>query len=69
MKHLLQSTWTGKYFAHGKWTAKLAEAQTFSHALPAIEASIRNKLKNVELVLMLGNEPSAADDIRVPLAA
>ncbi len=69
MKHLLQNTWTGKYFAYGKWTRRIAEAESFPHALSAIETSIRNKLRHVDLVLMLGSEPSAADDIRVPLAA
>ncbi len=69
MKHLLRNRWTKKYFAYGRWTANVAQAQNFTNALSAITCCIQNNLKNVEMVLMLGSVPSPADDIRVPLSA
>ncbi len=69
MKHLLRHNWTGKYFADGTWTRDLAQAKTFINALSAITCAIQNNLNHVEMVVMLGSEPSAHDDIRIPLSA
>jgi len=69
MKHLIQNTATRKYFAHGDWTPDVSQAQNFRTPLTAISFSIQNNLRNVEMVLMLGNEPSSANDIRLPLCA
>lgn len=68
MKHLIRNRWTKRYFAYGKWTDKVAQAQNFTNALSAITCCIQNNLKNVEMVLMLGSEPSPQDDILVPLS-
>lgn len=68
MKHLIQNQATRKYFAHGKWTPDIAKAQNFNTPLTAISFSIQNNLKDVDMVLMLGNEPSPANDIRLPLS-
>ena len=66
MKHLIQNQAARMYFAHGKWTPDIAKAQNFGTPLTAISFSIQNNLKNVDMVLVFGKEPSPANDIRLP---
>ncbi len=61
MTHLIRNTATNKYFAHGDWTPDIAKAQRFDSPLSAISFTIRNHLKNAELVVLFGGEPSARD--------
>ncbi len=69
MKHMLRNRWTKKYFAYGRWTANVAQAQNFTNALSAITCCIQNNFRNVEIVLMLGSKPCPRDDIFVPISA
>ena len=68
MKHLLRNTATRKYFDHGNWTPNIAQAQLFANPLSAISCSLRNKLKNAELVVVVGRELST-NDIHLSLSA
>ncbi len=61
MKHLLQNRFTKRYFARGKWTSKITQAEVFATTLSAINCCLQNNIENVELILVLGNKPSAAD--------
>ena len=68
MKHLIRNTATRKYFNHGNWTPEFTHAQQFENPLSAISFSLRNELKNAELVVVLGRELSA-NDIHLSLSA
>ncbi len=61
MTHLIRNTATNQYFDHGDWTPDMAKAQRFDSPLSAISFSIRNRLKDAELVVVIGGEPSARD--------
>jgi len=66
MKHLIRNRATKSYFAHGEWTPDITQAQDFGNSLSAISYSIQHDLKKAEMVLVLGDEPSA-DDVRFPI--
>ncbi|HEY5910133.1 MAG TPA: hypothetical protein VJA21_05965 [Verrucomicrobiae bacterium] len=68
MKHLIRNTATRKYFTHGDWTPNISRAQRFGNPLAAISFSLRNQLKDAELVVVFGKKPST-QDIHLPLAA
>jgi hypothetical protein len=69
MRHLIQHKTTKEYLADGKWTPEVREAQNFANSLSAISLTLRQHLKDVELVLMMGSEPSAQNDVHVPIGA
>ena len=69
MRHLIQHKSTKKYLADGKWTPEVTEAQNFANSLSAISFTLRQHLKDVELVPMMGSEPSAQNDVHVPIGA
>ena len=61
MKHLIRNIATREYFDHGGWTPDVAQAQKFPNPLSAISFTIRNNLKNAELVVVFGKKLSPKD--------
>jgi hypothetical protein len=61
MKRLIRKTKSRKYFDHGEWTPDIAQAQKFPNPLSAIRCSIRNDLRNAEVVVVFGRDLSAED--------
>jgi hypothetical protein len=65
MKILLRQVHSGLYVdVAGKWTGVVSEAQNFPMASHAAKFSEEHKLKDVEMVIILGNPPSES---RVPI--
>ncbi|HWI56082.1 MAG TPA: hypothetical protein VNZ22_02560 [Bacillota bacterium] len=67
MRRLLRSIKTGQYFCRGEWTTDAHSAQDFPDTLNAIETALQAQLLEIEMVLQIGPEPSAAYDICLPL--
>jgi hypothetical protein len=69
MKRVIKSRTTGLYLREdGAWTTESAEAQDFLDVRSAIEAQQRYSLRDCELMLQMGPEPSAEYDIALPLS-
>lgn len=62
MKRVIRNKADGKYFqGDGAWSDQLSQAVCFEDFLSAVKAAKEHKLASVELVLMMGEEPSAYD--------
>ena len=57
---------THAFFAYGRWSEDYCEAQKFTDTLSLLQMQQRHRLKNIELVLVLGDRPSR-EDIVLPL--
>ena len=64
MKRLIRSKADGKYFdGRGRWSDEATRALCFEDSFAAFKAAKKHHLANVELVLMMGEEPSSYDVI------
>jgi acid phosphatase class B len=52
---------TQAFFATGGWTADFEAAEKFSDTLSVLKAQQEYRLKNVEVVLVMGDKPSPYD--------
>ena len=55
VKRLLRRRNSPRYYKGGTWTENVEEAETFTDMLEAIETCVHGDLKDVELVLRIGN--------------
>jgi hypothetical protein len=58
---------SGKYFHDGSWTQDPSQAEHFPDAGKAIEACLRHRFTDVELVIQLNSEAAGVFDTRVRL--
>jgi hypothetical protein len=57
---------THNFFADGDWTTDFHAAEKFSDTLSVLKRKQEYKLKNVDVVLVMGDRPSSYD-IALPL--
>ena len=68
MKHVVRDKTTRAYLSsEGKWVDDCLLAQDFQDVKSAFRTVDKLKLKNAELVLMMGQTPSEAYDVTLPL--
>jgi hypothetical protein len=68
VRYFIRSVRTGKYFHDGQWSSDSHLAQAFPETSQAVGAYLRYRLRNVELVLQFGSEPSEIYDLCMPLS-
>ena len=66
MRKVIRHKGTRAFFAGGDWTADFAAAEKFFDTHVVLKTQQEYKLKNVELVMVMGEIP-AENDIVLPL--
>jgi hypothetical protein len=70
MKRLVRNKLTRAFLkTDGGWAADFHSAENFADVKSVMEACQSHGLANVELVLVMGSEPSAYYDIALPLTS
>lgn len=68
MKRLLRNKVSRAFLdADGGWVADFRAARSFQDVKSVVEACQEHELSNVELLLVMGTQPSAEYDIALPL--
>jgi hypothetical protein len=69
VKRVIRSSVTGLYLRDdGSWTDDSKQAKGFLKVTEAIAARLHYELRDCDLVLQVGLEPSAEYDVVIPLA-
>jgi hypothetical protein len=64
---MLRNKLTGEYYREGGWTKEPANAENFESTLAAISLVVERQIRDVELILQFGADPSRIYDVCLPL--
>jgi hypothetical protein len=67
VRRVIRNTRTGEYYSQAGWTPDQTAAESFSSLKAIAELQLRIDLKEAEIVLQIGPEPSKEYDVHLRL--